>query len=99
MRVFRSAPQDLRRRTCPRPNHVVQIDGVGLLTPHVDLAAENQMGGIWRDVGQRIVGVYEAPVLGWGAVVCERVKVLKRGRVGVEPLAFAAVKVLNIGQS
>ena len=57
------------------------------------------MGGIWRDVGQRIVGVYEAPVLDWRAVVCERVVLLERGRVEVEPLAFPAVKVLDFGQS
>ena len=56
------------------------------------------MGGIWRDVVERIVGVYEAPVLGWRAVVRERVKMLERGRVGVEPLAFAAVKVLRFSQ-
>ena len=53
------------------------------------------MGGIWRNVGQRIIGVYEAPVLGWRAVICERVELLERGRVGIEPLTFAAVEVLD----
>ena len=55
------------------------------------------MSGVWRDIVERIVGVYEAPVLGWRAVVRERVELLERCRVGIEPLAFAAVKVLNFG--
>ena len=63
----------------------------------MDLAAQNQVGGVWRDVGEGVVGVYEAPVLGWGAVVVERVELLEGGRVGIEPLAFAAVKVLMFG--
>ena len=57
------------------------------------------MCGIWWNIVERVVGVYEAPVLDWRAVVIERVKLLKRGRVGIDPLAFAAVKVLKIDQS
>ena len=65
LRILRSAPQDFRRRTRSRPNHVVQINGVSLLTPHVDFAAQDQVGGVWRDIREGVVGVYEAPVLGW----------------------------------
>ena len=53
------------------------------------------MGGIWRNVRQRIVSVYETPILGWRAVICERVELLERGGVGIEPLASAAVQVLD----
>ena len=65
----------------------------------MDLAAQNQMGRVWRDVGKGIVGVDETPILGWRAVVCERVELLERRRVGIDPLALAAVKVLLFGQS
>lgn len=95
LRIFSPAPQDLPRRTSPRPDHIVQIDRVGLLAPHVDFAAEDQVGGIGRDGGEGVVGVYETPVLGRGAVVGEGVVCPERGRVEVEEMAFAAVEVLK----
>ena len=95
LRILRSTPQDLPCRTCSGPYLPVHVDGVGLLAPHVNLTAQNKVGGVLRDVGQRVVGVYEAPVLGWGTVIRERVMFLERGGVEVEPLAFAAVEVLR----
>lgn len=53
------------------------------------------MGGVGRDVVQRVVGVYEAPVLGRGAVVRKWVVLLERRRIKIDPLAFAAIEVLR----
>ena len=53
------------------------------------------MGEIGRDIVERVIGVYEAPILGWGTVVQERIVFLSSFGVEVEPLAFAAVKVLR----
>ena len=61
----------------------------------MDFAAEDEVGGLGRDVGEGVVGVDEAPVFGRGAVVVEGVVCLERGRVEIEPLAFAAVEVLE----
>ena len=60
----------------------------------MDLATEDEMGGVGRDVVERVVRVYEAPIFRRGAVIRERVVILERRRVEIEPLAFAAVEVL-----
>ena len=94
LRVFRSTPQNLRSSTCSRPYHTVQDDRIGLLTPHVYLTTQNEVSQIWCDVVQRVIGVYEAPIVRWGAVIRERVVFLERIGVEIEPLSFAAVEVL-----
>lgn len=53
------------------------------------------MGEIGRDIVKRVIGIYESPILDWGAVVQERIVLLSGFGVEVEPLAFAAVKVLR----
>ena len=53
------------------------------------------MGVFCGNVVERVVGVDEAPVLCWGAVICEGVVFLERGGVEVEELAFATVEVLG----
>ena len=60
----------------------------------MDFAAQDEVRGVRRDVGERVVGVDEAPVFGRGAVVVEGVVCLEGGRVEIEPLAFSAVEVL-----
>jgi hypothetical protein len=62
-RIFRSGPQDFSCSACPWPNHVVKIDGVGLLGPDVHLTTNHQMGCVGWDAGQRIIRVNQAPVL------------------------------------
>ena len=57
----------------------------------MDLTTQDEVGGVGRDIGEGVIGVYEAPVLGWGAVVRERIVILERSRVKIDPLAFAAV--------
>ena len=37
LRIFWSTPQNLSCRTRSRPYHIVQINRVGLLAPHMDL--------------------------------------------------------------
>lgn len=59
------------------------------------LTTQNEMSQIRWNVVQRVIGVYESPVLGRGAVIRERVIFLERIGVEIEPLAFAAVEVLN----
>lgn len=95
LRIFCSTPQNLRCSTSSRPYHTVQNDRIGLLTPHMNLTTQNEMSQIRWYVVQRVIGVYEAPILGWGAVIRERVVFLERRGVEIKPLAFAAVEVLR----
>ena len=53
------------------------------------------MSEVRRDIVERIIGVYEAPIFDWGTVVQERIVFLSSFGVEVKPLAFAAVKVLR----
>jgi hypothetical protein len=61
--IFRSRPQDFSCSACSWPDHVVNIDIVGLLGPDVHLTTNYQMGCVGRDAGQRIIGVDQAPIL------------------------------------
>ena len=60
----------------------------------MDFAAEDEVGIVGGDAGERVVGVDEAPVVDGVAVVVEGVELGGAGGVEVEPLAFAAVEVL-----
>ena len=53
------------------------------------------MGQIRWNIGERIIGVDQAPIVQRIAVVQERVVLLKGGRIEVEPLAMATVEILN----
>lgn len=82
--ILGSTPQNLRGRTCSRPHLSVQIDGIRLFRPDMYLAAKDEMSQVRWDIRQWVVGIHQAPVLAWRAVV----------RVGVVCLArFAGVKV------
>ena len=61
----------------------------------MDLTTQNETGEIRRDIVERVIGVNEAPIFGWGTVVQERIMFLSSFGVEVEPLAFATVKVLR----
>ena len=43
----------------------------------MDLASKHEMGEVGRDSGERVVGVDEAPVVEWSAVVVEGVVFLE----------------------
>ena len=72
--ILPSRPEYFSCGTGSWPDHVVEVDGVGLLRPDVNFAAEDEVGLFSRDTGKRVVGVYEAPVFGGGAVVGEGVE-------------------------
>lgn len=61
----------------------------------MDLTTQNEMREIGGDIVERVIGIYESPILDWGAVVQERIVFLGGVGVEVEPLAFAAVKILR----
>ena len=61
----------------------------------MDLTTQDELGEIGRDIVERVIGIYEPPVLDWGAVVQERIVFLSGFGVEVEPLASATVKVLR----
>lgn len=98
LRIFCSAPENLRSGRCSRPDHIVQIDRICLLTPHMYFATQDKMSYVWGNVGQRVIGVDETPIFGWWTVISERVMCLERWGVKVEPIAFAAIKVLRSDQ-
>jgi len=93
-RILRSAPQDLPRGARPRPHHIVDIDGISLLAPHVDFAAKDKVGAVGGDAGEGVVRVDEAPVFDGRAVIEKRVGGGGTGGFEIDPLAFAAVEVL-----
>lgn len=60
----------------------------------MDFAAQDEVGQVGGDGGERVVGVDEAPVVEGEAVVVEGVVGCEGGGEEVEPLAVAAVEVL-----
>ena len=93
-RILRATPQHLPSGTGAGPDHVVDVDGVGLLGPHVHFAAEHEVGAVGGNAREGVVAVDEAPIVDGVAVVVEGVVLGGAGGVEVEPLAFAAVEVL-----
>jgi hypothetical protein len=68
VRVLRPAPEHFCSCGCARPEHLVQIGGIGLLGPEVHFAAEDEVVLGERDVGEGGEGVNGAPVVVGGAV-------------------------------
>ena len=93
-RILRATPQHLPSGTGAGPDHVVDVDGVGLLRPHVHFAAEYEVGAVGGNAREGVVAIDEPPVVDGVAVVVEGVVLGGAGGVEVEPLAFAAVEVL-----
>lgn len=75
--IVTTRPEDLPCCACSWPDHVVEVDGVGLFGPDVDFTTEDQVSFVCWDTGEGIVGVDETPVLGWGTVIWEWVVLLE----------------------
>lgn len=93
--IVSSGPEDLAGGACSWPDHVVEVDGVGLLGPDVDFTTEDEVGFVGWDAGEGVVGVDETPVLGWGTVIWEGVEFLEGGTFAeVEPLTLSTIEIL-----
>jgi hypothetical protein len=90
-----SGPQDLACCAGTRPDDRVHVHRVDCLGPDGDLATEDELGFIGRQVGGRVVLVNKGPALGRSAPVIEGVEAVE-GLTILEnfPCASAAVKVL-----
>jgi hypothetical protein len=95
LRVFRTTPEDFSNRRTARPNHAIDIDGVGLLGPHVCFATNDKVLFVFRYTRVWVVGINESPVVEGGAVVVVGPGVCRRRGVKIKPLAFAAIQVLE----
>jgi hypothetical protein len=92
--IFCTAPQYLGSSRCARPDHLVDISPVGLLSPHVRFAADDEMLRCFRHTSKRVQRVDYTPIVEGGTVVFVGIAFRADGRVIVEPFTFAAVEVL-----
>ena len=70
-------PQHLRRCSRSWPDIIIHVYWIGLLAPHRHFAAEDEVSQIRWNIGERIIGVDQAPAVQRAAVVCERVVLLE----------------------
>lgn len=94
--IQRTAPEDLTQNTSTGPGDAVEGDLVDHLAPDGDFGAENVLGLLVGESGDGVVRVDALPALIGIAPVGEWLGLLVSGSgiVG-EPLAFAAVEVLD----
>ena len=94
--VLSTAPEDFGSGSSSGPEHAVNIDGIGLLGPDMDLASQNQRFVFLGDAGERIVRINYAPVVSRITIVIIWPCIFGNIALSeVEPLALTAIEILK----